>query len=184
MTDTFLVEPSNNYREEYIEMIREWDESGEIMVPFVLKFDYSDFNFMIQELINLRDVPRDDNTKVNSSTYWLIDRNKKVIGVVNIRHELNEGLRYRGGHIGYGIRPSERMKGHATEILKQSLVKVKELGIDKALITCDKDNLGSVKTITNNTGILDSEEIINGIEIQRYWIEITKNKGDKHGKHK
>jgi predicted acetyltransferase len=171
MNETFLIEPSIDYKEEYIEMVREWEAIGEI-VPFVLKFDYSDFNLMIQELINLRDIPRVDNTKVNSSTFWLVNRNKKVIGVVNIRHKLNESLLYRGGHIGYGIRPTERMKGNATEILKQALVKAKEIGIDKALITCDKDNIGSAKTILINGGILDSEEVINGIEIQRYWIEL------------
>jgi predicted acetyltransferase len=171
MNETFLIEPSIEYKEEYIEMVREWEAIGE-MVSFVLKFDYSDFNLMIQELINLRDIPRVDNTKVNSSTFWLVNRNKKVIGVVNIRHKLNESLLYRGGHIGYGIRPTERMKGNATEILKQALVKAKEIGIDKALITCDKDNIGSAKTILINGGILDSEEVINGIEIQRYWIEL------------
>jgi predicted acetyltransferase len=171
MNETFLIEPSIDYKEEYIEMVREWEAIGE-MVSFVLKFDYSDFNLMIQELINLRDIPRVDNTKVNSSTFWLVNRNKKVIGVVNIRHKLNESLLYRGGHIGYGIRPTERMKGNATEILKQALVKAKEIGIDKALITCDKDNIGSAKTILINGGILDSEEVINGIEIQRYWIEL------------
>lgn len=173
MSDTFLIEPSINYKEEYIEMIREWEETGEMMVPFVLKFDYSDFNLMLQELVNLRDIPRLDNTKVNSSTFWLVDRNKIIIGIVNIRHKLNDGLLFRGGHIGYGIRPSKRMKGYATEILNQALIKAKEIGIDRALITCDKDNIGSVKTITNNGGILDSKEVVNGIEIQRYWIEIA-----------
>ncbi|MGM1046969.1 MAG: GNAT family N-acetyltransferase [Bacillota bacterium] len=175
MTESILVEPSINYKDEYIEMIREWEESGEMMVPFVLKFDCGDFDLLIQELNNLRDVPREDSTKVNSSTFWLVDRNKKIIGVVNIRHKLNNALLFRGGHIGYGIRPSERRKGNATEILRQALIKAKELGIYKALITCDKDNIGSVKTITNNGGTLDSEEVVNGIEIQRYWIEIPKD---------
>ncbi|MGM1046992.1 MAG: GNAT family N-acetyltransferase [Bacillota bacterium] len=175
MTDYFLIEPSNDYKEEYIEMIQEWEGTGEMMVPFVLKYDYSDFDMLIQELMDLRDIPRVDYTKVNSSTFWLVMRNKKVIGVVNIRHKLNEGLLNRGGHIGYGIRPNERRKGFATEILKQALIKAKGLGIDKVLITCAKDNIGSVKTITNNGGVLDSEEVINGIEIQRYWIETDNN---------
>lgn len=171
MSGIFLIEPSIDYKNEYIEMVTEWESTGD-MVPFVLKFDYSDFNVMIQELINLRDLPREDTSKVNSSTFWLVNYQKNVIGIVNIRHQLNDGLRYRGGHIGYGIRPSERMKGYATEILKLALSKAKELGIERALVTCDKDNIGSAKTIQKNGGILDSEEVVNGIEIQRYWIEV------------
>ncbi|MNI93716.1 hypothetical protein D3C76_1732890 [compost metagenome] len=57
-------------------------------------------------------------------------------------------------------------------MLRLALLEAKKLGINKALVTCDKENIGSAKTIINNDGILDSEEIINDIEIQRYWIEI------------
>ena len=170
MKDNILIEPSIDYKNEYIEMVTEWEQTGD-MVPFVLRFDYCDFNEMLQKLIDLKELPIADSRRVNSSTFWLVNNEKKVIGIVNIRHKLNDSLRYHGGHIGYGIRPSERRKGYATEILKLALIKAKELGIEKALITCDKDNIGSAKTIKNNGGILDSEEEVNGIDIQRYWIE-------------
>ncbi|MDQ0194761.1 putative acetyltransferase [Paenibacillus wynnii] len=109
---------------------------------------------------------------VPTSTYWLVTADDRVVGAVNLRHRLNERLLNSGGHIGYGIRPSERQKGYATELLKQSLLKVKELGINKALVVCDATNIGSEKTIRNNGGVEDTiytEE--NGNVIKRFWIE-------------
>lgn len=161
------------YRSEYIGMMQEWQASGEQPVPFVLRFDYGDFGKLIEQLIQLRDEPRQDEKKVNSSTFWLANGDNRLIGVVNIRHRLNEGLLHIGGHIGYGIRPSERRKGHATELLRLALIKAKQLGISKALLTCDKDNIGSAMTIMNNGGVLDSEAVVNDVAIQRYWIEVV-----------
>jgi predicted acetyltransferase len=114
---------------------------------------------------------------VNSSTYWLIKDRSRIIGAVNIRHRLNPYLLEVGGHIGYGIRPSERRKGYATEILKQALAKARDPGISEALVTCDKDNIGSAKVIIKNGGVLESEVVSNGLEIQRYWIKAG---GDMH----
>jgi predicted acetyltransferase len=77
--------------------------------------------------------------------------------MTSIRHTLNEALMKRGGHIAYGVRPTERGKGYANEILHLGLEKLDELGVDKALLTCDKSNLASVKTIQHNGGILENE---------------------------
>lgn len=78
------------------------------------------------------------------------------------------------GHIGYSVPPSERRKGYATGQLRLSLFKAKKLGLEKVLITCDKANIGSAKTIQKVGGILENE--INspdtGKIVQRYWIEL------------
>ena len=167
-----LIEPTPKYKKQYIDMIEDWKKSGEKMVPYVLKFEYDDFEALVNRLFDIRDLPFEDEKVVSSSTYWLVNQDDKILGVVNIRHQLNDSLLEIGGHIGYGIRPSERKKGYATELLKLALLKAKDLGITKALLTCDKDNLGSSKTITKNGGILASEDIVGGVEIQRYWIQI------------
>jgi predicted acetyltransferase len=172
INNVILIEPSSQYKDEYLDMVFEWKSSGEKLIPWVLRFDSTNFQSMIEELTRLRSDTNLEENKVNSSTFWLANQDRKLIGVVNIRHKLNDNLLHIGGHIGYGIRPSERKKGYATEILRLALLEAKKLGITKALVTCDKDNIGSAKTIINNDGILDSEEIINEIEIQRYWIEI------------
>lgn len=79
----------------------------------------------------------------------------------------------KGGHIGYEVRPSERRKGYATEMLRLALKKCVDLGITKVLITCDKSNLGSAKTIQNQGGVLENEFLEeNGELAQRYWINL------------
>lgn len=94
------------------------------------------------------------------------------MGAVNIRHYLNDKLFETGGHIGDGIRPSERRKGYATAMIGLALEECRKLGIDRVLICCDKDNIGSVKSIQRNGGVLENEVEENGNIVQRYWIEL------------
>lgn len=166
-----LIEPSIEYKNEYIEMIEEWRVTGD-MVPFVLRYDYSDFDSFLLQMKNLKNGVGLKENSVSSSTYWLVDDTREIIGVTNIRHKLNDKLMQIGGHIGYGIRPIRRKQGNATELLKLALLKAKDMKISKALLTCNKENIGSAKTIIKNGGVLDSEDIIDGTMIQRYWIEI------------
>ena len=108
------------------------------------------------------------------STLYLSYRyeDNKLVGMLQIRHSLNESLLKRGGHIGDSIRPSEQGKGYATEQIALALDKCVELGIDKVLITCDKNNVASARTIQKNNGILENEIIDDGITIQRYWVDL------------
>lgn len=110
---------------------------------------------------------------VPHSTYWFVRDDNKILGAINIRHWLNDYLKNIGGHIGYGIRPSERRKGYATEMLGKALDIVSEMGIKSILIICDKDNIASAKTIIKNGGVLHSEDSDNGIIFQRYWIDLS-----------
>lgn len=171
MDEYLLVEPSRDYHDEYLNMINEWS-ALERMVPFVLEFECTDFDTFLSEIQKLKTSQSLEDNKVNSSTYWLVNSNGRVLGAANIRHRLNEQLLKIGGHIGYGIRPSERLKGNATRLLALALREAKKLGIHKALLTCDKDNIGSAKTIIKNGGVLDSENISDGTVIQKYWILI------------
>jgi len=110
---------------------------------------------------------------VPASVFWLVDESDyKIIGVIIIRHHLSEYLKFRGGHIAYYVRPSERKKGNATKMLSIALEYCRQLSIDRVLITCSKDNFYSAKTIQNNSGIFHSEDIENGQVFQRYWIDL------------
>lgn len=102
---------------------------------------------------------------VTMSMYWWVE-GETYLGRISIRHYLNEHLREIGGHIGYDIRPSARRRGHATAMLAAALPRAAALGIDKALITCDEDNIGSRKAIERNGGVLEDRR---GGKL-RYWV--------------
>lgn len=109
---------------------------------------------------------------VTGSVYFAII-DDKIVGTIAVRHYLNDSLLKSGGHIGYGVRPSERCKGYATQMLKLALNKCRDLGIEKAIVTCDKDNIGSARTILKNGGVLENEFINDdGVIEQRYWITL------------
>jgi predicted acetyltransferase len=167
----FLIKPSIHYENTYLEMLQDWARTNEQKVPFVLELDPSPFGAMIEKLEGYPkgiDVP---DTFINHSTYWLVNNEEQIVGVVNIRHGLTDRTINIGGHIGYGIRPSDRKKGYATEILRLALDKANQLGIEKALVTCEKNNIGSAKTIQKNGGQLESEiEDQFGNIFQRYWV--------------
>lgn len=98
----------------------------------------------------------------------------KIVGMLDIRHELNEACLNLFGNIGYSIRPSERRKGYATIQLALSKEICKEMGMEEILVSCHKENIASAKTIIRNGGILENEVVDhrNGEVLQRYWITL------------
>ena len=109
---------------------------------------------------------------VPATVFFLQDETGRILGAIDIRRQLNDYLLSYGGHIGYGIRPSCRGKGLAAQMLFMALPIAKELGIDRALVTCDKNNPASAKTILRCGGVLEDERLENGELVQRYWITI------------
>lgn len=165
-----LIKASNKYKDQIIDMLEEWYASKEKIVPYsIRKIDYHDFDYYCNNL----DVKENSNNLVPDSTFFCIDEDRDiVVGAINIRHYLNESLLLNGGHIGDGVRPSERRKGVATKMISLALQECKKLGIDKVLLVCDKKNIGSAKSIINNGGVLENEILVNDVIEQRYWIEL------------
>jgi predicted acetyltransferase len=167
-----LVKPTIKLKDEYLSFYQEWKESNEDMLPWVITKDPQDFEGMIEFLINNEKGVNLPEGWVRDSTYWLVTESNRIVGAVNIRHQLTEKLLNCGGHIGYGIRPSERQKGYATELLALALEKIKYLGINKVLVVCDSDNIASKRTIIKNGGVQDKDYIEkDGNIINRFWIE-------------
>jgi predicted acetyltransferase len=109
------------------------------------------------------------------STFLFAFVGGRIVGRVSIRHSLNEFLAHKGGHIGYVVVPEFRRRGYATRILRLALQIAREkCGIDRFLVTCDDDNVGSIRTIEKNGGIL--ENVVSGPDldkpIRRYWIDL------------
>lgn len=111
---------------------------------------------------------------VVSSTFFEIRENdERIVGIVDIRHTLNDFLRNYGGHIGYGVRPSERMKGYATRILSLALDYCRDLKLDKVMLTCAKENVASHRTIIKCGGVLEREFVhTDGKTVQVFWISL------------
>jgi predicted acetyltransferase len=102
---------------------------------------------------------------VPATELWWVDGDE-YLGRVGIRHRLTPALLEVGGHIGYDVRPSARRQGHATEMLRQSLPIARDLGIERALVTCDTDNIGSKTVIERNGGVFEDEREGK----LRYWV--------------
>ena len=135
----------------------------------IFKNDYHDFDYYLANL----ETKVADGRFVPDSTFFALDTSRDIfVGAINIRHQLNERLLLDGGHIGDGVRPSERRKGFGTEIVRLGLEECKKLGIYRVLMVCDKDNIGSRKTILRNGGILENEIEVNEMIEQRYWIDL------------
>ncbi len=97
-----------------------------------------------------------------------------IMGMIDLRLELNDHLRTHGGHIGYAVRPTERGKHYATEMLRAALKTYKERGISELLLICNKKNAASAKVIINCGGVL-KDEIYSDTDhevLQRYTIEL------------
>ena len=110
---------------------------------------------------------------VPSSTYLGIrEKDNYIIGMIDIRHYLNEYLTQVGGNIGYSVRKTERNKGYAKQMLKLALEKCKELKIKKVLITCDEDNIASEKVILSANAKFEDIRNVDGENKKRFWIDL------------
>lgn len=111
---------------------------------------------------------------VPDSTYLCIRSwDKRVVGIVNIRHELSDHLLHFGGHIGYSVRPGDRGRGYGVLQLKMALQECAKLSINPVLLTCTQDNQISGRVIQNCGGVLEDMQISpEGEVMQRWWITI------------
>jgi predicted acetyltransferase len=107
------------------------------------------------------------------ATFLVADVRGEIVGRTSIRHELNEFLAREGGHIAFGVAPRHRRRGYGTEILAQSLVIARAVGIARVLVTCDDDNVASAAVIERCGGVFDClvDPAEGEILTRRYWID-------------
>ncbi|RJQ34792.1 GNAT family N-acetyltransferase [Candidatus Parcubacteria bacterium] len=168
-----LVRPDTKYKDSYLAAIREAQAEGR-KTEFDFDLAENHFERFVRELNEHAEGKHMKEGYVPETVLWLVG-GMEYIGRVSIRHRLNDHLLKLGGHIGYDIRRSMRNKGYGTMILKLALPKAKELGIERALLTCDKTNIASRKIIEKNGGVLENKgpNPEGGPDKLRFWIDIA-----------
>jgi len=107
------------------------------------------------------------------ATFLVAEAEGQIVGRVSIRHELNAYLAEVGEHIGYGVRPGFRRLGYATALMRQCLAVASSIGLERVLVTCDDDNVGSAKVIETCGGVLENlvADCDGSVPKRRYWVE-------------
>lgn len=166
-----LIAPCMEYEGDYISYLAELGD--EERIPFPLTFPYQPFSELVIRLLAEAQGIGLPEGFVANSTYWLVHRDR-ILGVSNLRHSLTPALMQCGGHIGYGVRPTEQGRGVGKEILRLTLLKARSRGIERALLTCDQSNAASRGVILANGGVFENEiaDSQAGRTTLRYWIDL------------
>ena len=176
-----LIEPEMKYADdiwEFRQEILDHDAENEDQFAGCISLDESmsaEEWIKICELRKSEETCSEVGTTVPSHMYLAVRKNdNKIIGIIDLRHHINHPiLGTWGGHCGYSVRPSERGKGYAKEMLRLNIQNAKALGIPKLLITCSDKNTASEKTILANGGIYEKTIDVDDRKIKRYWITVN-----------
>ena len=171
-----LIEPTAEYGRQIPAYRQEFLNCGDSMVGTDGLRRMEDAEKWAEHCRFMKDPDNVPEGRVPATQYIFVrEEDRKIVGMLQIRHYLNEYLEKFGGHIGYSVAPSERRKGYASLMLKSALPECRKLGIDKVLITCDNNNIGSRKTILANGGVYESTvfEPEEKICLKKYWIDLS-----------
>ena len=173
MEKIILVKPDLSYADEIIKYKEESLAESPIINGSAGLDRFSSIEIWFEELKKKSCEDTVPKGLVPSSTYLGVrEKDNYIVGMIDIRHYLNEYLTQVGGHIGYGVRKTERNKGYAKQMLKLALEKCKELKIKKVLITCDEDNIASEKVILSANAKLEDIRNVDGENKKRFWIDL------------
>jgi predicted acetyltransferase len=176
MEELLLVRPNEEHSEEIVSYRNEYLNGGNIFNGAGGLEGYDDPVKWIEHcrsVENIETLPGPD--WVPADQYMLVRANNgRILGMINIRHHLNDHLAKYGGHIGYSVRPSERNKGYAKMMVMMCIPRCRELGIKKMLVTCRADNEASRRTIRSAGGVLEGTIYyeVKDVTLERYWITL------------
>ena len=173
MDKIILVKPDLSYADEIIKYKEESLKESPLINGSAGLDRFSSIEVWLEELKKRSCEDTVPKGLVPSSTYLAVrEKDNYIVGMIDIRHYLNEYLTQVGGNIGYGVRKTERNKGYAKQMLKLALEKCKELKIKKVLITCDEDNIASEKVILSANAKLEDIRNVDGENKKRFWIDL------------
>ena len=175
MEDLILIRPSDEYADQIVQYRQEFLDSGDSMDGCGSLRQLADpyaFIKKCKDYESLETLPAD---RVLATQFMLVRQSdNRLVGMIQVRHYFNDYLEKYAGHIGYSVRPSERRKGYAKEMLKTALPFCRKIGLTKVLISCIDGNVGSEKTILANGGVYEStvHEPNEDRDLKRFWIEL------------
>ena len=175
MEKVYLIKPSEDYLDQVTEYKNEFLAANSSMDgcgPLDRTEDSKEWLDQVELISKKETVPEEF---VQATQFLCIrEEDNRLVGMIQVRHYFNEYLEKFGGHIGYSVRPSERRKGYAKKMLKDSLEYCKEINLDKVLITCVDSNVGSRKTILRNGGVYEKTvfEPSREVNLEKYWITL------------
>lgn len=174
MNEIRLVTPSTEYsaeimalRAEMLEANSDFAGCGELKG----RETASEWLAVLEMLKSEQTVP---NGYAPSSSFLAVRvEDSRVVGIIELRHRIDTPvLSTWGGHIGFSVRPSERNKGYAKEMLRLMLIVCKQRGYTEVLLTCNSDNGASERVILKNGGIFEREVLVDGRAIKRFWLQL------------
>jgi len=170
-----LLVPNKEHKAAAIAYRQEHFDFGEDIINGSALFDkinsYDEWLLYIKKISNKETVQPD--WVVSSVFFGVRESDNKIIGIIDIRHYLNDLLSKYYGHIGYSVCPSERKNGYATQMLNLAINYCKNLGLKRIMLGCYSDNIASIKTITKCGGILEREFLyLDGKPMSVFWIEL------------
>ena len=175
MEDFILMRPTSEDASQIAEYRQEFLDAGDSMDGCGPLRRIEDPEEYIKICKDYEDPDRVPSHLVLATQLFFIRKcDNKLVGMLQVRHYFNEYLEKYAGHIGYSVRPSERRKGYAKEMLKAALPFCREIGLAKVLISCIDGNVGSEKTILANGGVYEStvHEPNEDRDLKRFWIEL------------
>lgn len=175
MADFVLTRPTATYANQIAAYRQEFLDAGDSMDGTGPLRRMEDMAEYLQFCSQFEDPVLVPENRVPATQFLLIRKSDdRLVGMIQIRHRFNDFLEQYGGHIGYSVRPSERQKGYAKEMLRMALPYCRGIGLEKVLITCIDGNIGSEKTILNNGGVYESTvyEQEEQVYLKRFWITL------------
>lgn len=182
MEKFYLELPSIERKEQAIEYINEFYENNSQIhgtggLDIKLEKGISYEEWVDNSLKMSEKLYANEKGLVPANTFFLIrEEDDKIVGMIDLRYELNDYLRNIGGHIGYSIRPTERRKGYNKVNLYLCLLEAQKRGLEKVLVTCADYNVGSRNTINAFDGDLEKKMIdeSDNETMELYWIDVNK----------
>ena len=170
-----MLRPTSEYASQIIEYRQEFLDAGDSMDGTGPLRRFENPEEYIKICAEYEDPEKVPSHLVPATQFFFIRKSdNKLVGMIQVRHRFNDYLEKYAGHIGYSVRPSERRKGYAKEMLEMVLPFCCKIGIDKVMITCIDGNIGSEKTILANGGIYEStiHEPNSDRNLKRFWITL------------